>query len=95
MTHAYGRCWIHEDCVSHPEIGAACGPNPPAMQVHDDLWSDDGWSGDGHVRPWHFDQWGDGHGASVSSGPCEYSAGTWRDYSDGIGGGINIEGCQQ
>ena len=39
VDHAYGRCWVHEDCVSHPEIGAACGPNPPELLAFDYAWA--------------------------------------------------------
>ena len=30
------RCWEHEDCLEHPELGAACGAHPVEMCVSDE-----------------------------------------------------------
>ena len=39
------RCWIHEDCVANPELGAACGPNVLDLPALDsDRWYRDVYS---------------------------------------------------
>lgn len=30
------RCWGHDDCLKHPELGALCGEHPAEMLVSDE-----------------------------------------------------------
>ena len=84
------RCWIHEDCVANPELGAACGPNPLDLPALDnEQWYKgvvggvqekgdgcDGIDGDGHL----FD-------APDGDGRCTYIDIHRSSLGDGFGGG--------
>lgn len=79
FDHAYGRCWVHEDCVSHPEIGSACGPNPPELLVFDYAWA----GVDECVRAtFYVPVGGSGHVVTGSLFDCGWAVG-----GDGVGDG--------
>ena len=97
------RCWIHEDCVANPELGAACGPNVPDMPAHHEQWSTDvedlrdgegdGWSGDeGDGNSGGGLVYGDGYGGDDDMTPNRLEAS--GGYRDGFGGGQALGGIQ-
>lgn len=47
--HAPSRCWEHEDCVEHPELGLSCGPTSATTQ-----WSE--WGGQGRFQDASLDE---------------------------------------
>lgn len=47
--HAPARCWEHEDCVEHPELGLSCGPTTATTQ-----WSE--WGGQGRFQDASIDE---------------------------------------
>lgn len=87
------RCWEHDDCAEHPELGLACGPSTPIVFVRD--------TGEG--LDWQF------KGAEAGKGfvdGCEHSGdsiggdyfgsgdgGPTMNNGDGHGGPANARGC--